>query len=114
MFWGHTVSDLQSDVEVADGEITGSLAYVDTGTLATDWGAGNFIALQFTAPEGATVKVGLDPSASEMPLQELDEDMNGVFKITDKDTQVFKAEVEVGGLKKTYTYDLSGLECAES
>ena len=109
VFWGHTVSDLQEDIAVADGAITGKLKYVDSGTLAHDWGAGYFIALKFL-PAGDTdsIRVGLDPSVSSR-LVELDEDMNGVFKITDKSRQRFVVETEVGRDVIRQSFDLSGL-----
>lgn len=96
---------------VADGKITGTLKYVDSGTLATDWGPGNFMALKFTPAEGVdTVLVGLDPSEGS-GLVALDEDLNGVFKVTNKDTQDFVVVNKSG--KHTYTqrFDLSELTC---
>ena len=108
-FWGHTVSDLQSDVEVSDHAITGTLAYVDSGALATDWGAGNFIALKFSNPDSRAtdVKVGLEPSQGS-GLVSLDEDMNGVFKITSP-SQRFIVVQTVNGENYYTAYDLSGL-----
>lgn len=110
MIFGHTVSDLQTDVVVADGAITGSLAYVDTGALAQDWGAGYFIVLKFSGADSraTSLKVGLDPSQGS-GLVELDEDMNGVFKITDKDEQVFVTKVSNSTRETVTRYDLSGL-----
>jgi hypothetical protein len=100
---------MQTDVDVADGAITGTLKYLSTGSLVTTWGAGNFMALKFTsdyAPEN--IRVGLDPSVSS-GLVPLDEDMNGVFKVTDKDAQVFVVESFDGAVWSRVTYDLSGL-----
>lgn len=95
--------------------ITGTLKYLESGQLVTDWGEGNFLALKFTNndPEKIkTIKVGLDPSQSS-GLVPLDEDMNGVFKITDKDTQKFVVESydEDDNLLKRDEYDLTGLTC---
>lgn len=122
MLWGHTVSDLQSDVAVSGTEstgfkITGSLAYVSEGALPDVWGAGNFLALKFSNadPNAESLKVGLDPSEGS-GLVELDEDMNAVCKITDKDVQKFVTEVKdgpTGNVTRT-EYDLSELVCAES
>lgn len=88
------------------------MKYLSEGDLVTTWGAGNFLALKFgNVPEGATsVKVGLDPSQSSGLVELLgDPDMDGVFKITDKDTQVFKVVTTVDGEETTQTFDLSGL-----
>ena len=64
VIFGHTVSDLQTDVAVADGAITGTLAYTKTGQLKKDWGPGNFLALKFSDidADATSVLVGLEPS----------------------------------------------------
>ena len=96
---------------MADGKITGTLKYVDSGTLATDWGAGNFIALKFTPADGVDrVEVGLNPSAGS-GLVDLDEDLNGVFKITNKNTQKFVVVNHKGKHSYTQVFDLSELVC---
>ena len=52
---------------------------------------------------------GMDPSQSG-GLVPLDEDLDGVWKITDKDTQVFKVVQYKGEeVLTTQTIDLSGL-----
>ena len=98
----------------ADNKITGTLKYVDSGALATDWGAGNFMVLKFTNvdSDATSVKVGMEPSMGSGLVELLgDPDMNGVFKVTDKNTQVFKVVQSDGVLTRTQTYDLSGLTC---
>lgn len=87
--------------------------YVESGPLA---GSGNYLALKFTSTDWdayTSVKVGLDPSASGMELVEVltDPDKDGVFKITDKDTQNFVVEVSDGTTTSRFEYDLSGLTC---
>ena len=110
-YWGTAVTDMQSDIVVDGNEITGTLKYLDEGQLVTDWGAGNFIALKFEVPEKATsCKVGLDPSQGS-GLQELDEDKDGVFKITNKDTQKFVIVTTDGKYTLRQEFDLSGLTC---
>ena len=109
--WGHTVSDLQTSVAVANGAITGTLSYISTGALPDVWGPGNFLALKFTLAAGAdpeTVRIGLDPSVSS-GLLPLDEDKNAVCKITDKDGQKFIVETFNGSYWHRDEYDLSGL-----
>lgn len=69
------------------------------------------MALKFALPEGVapeSVKVGLAPSQGS-GLVQLDEDLNGVFKVTDKSEQKFV--VQIGS--ETVQYDLSGLVCQE-
>ena len=113
--FGAKVSTMQSGVTVADGAITGTLKFIagglsPAGPLAGD---GNFLALKFVDNnEADSIKVGLVPSASGMPLVELDEDMNGVFKITGEVEgvqQVFKVVTTKDGVTKSQIFDLTGL-----
>ena len=117
-FTDKTPADFQSDVAVADGKITGTLNFMegglaDSGPLAGD---GYFLALKWGNPPAGTtsLKVGLVPSASGMDLVEClsDTDRNGVFKITDKENQVFVIEYTKGDKVQHRAYDLSGLTLA--
>ena len=107
------VSDLQTDVAVANEAITGTLKYMDEDNAITDvWGYGNFLVLKFTDidPDATSVKVGLDPSMGSGLVEILDDpDKNGVFKISDKNTQKFKVVASNVTGKHVQTYDLSGL-----
>ena len=118
--FGTKVSDMQEDVVVGDDEIVGTLKYLDSGDLVTTWGAGNFMALTFIDNDFSkysSVKVGMDPSQSSGLVEIInDPDKNGVFKVTNKDTQVFKivyTDAETGETN-TQTFDLSGLEVLNS
>ena len=106
------MSSLQSGITVSNGAITGTLKYVDTGALPAKWGAGNFIALKFTPAESdkgnIRYRVGMSPSEGS-GLVWLDEDMVGVFKVTDKDEQVFVVETVSRERTTRQEYDLSGL-----
>ena len=117
-FWGTAASALQSDITVANGAITGSLKYLASGQLVTDWGAGNFLGLAISDVDSraASVKVGLEPSQGSGLVEILgDPDMMGVFKITDKDTQKFVVlSADTAGQKLKQVFDLSGLEVASS
>ena len=78
----------------------------------TDWGAGNFLALKFTDidADATSVKVGLDPSQGSGLVEIInDPDKDGVFKITDKDTQKFVVVQSDGLYTKKQTFDLSDL-----
>lgn len=114
--YGAKVSTMQSGVVVADNAITGTLKFIQgglaqSGPLAGD---GNFLALKFINNSDASdIKVGLVPSASNMDLVSLDEDMNGVFKITGSLNQKLKVVTIKGDIKKTQTFDLSGLTLEE-
>lgn len=111
-----SVSDIQTGVSVTGNAITGHLKYLDSGEIADYWGAGNFLALKFDdVDENATsVKVGLDPSEGTGLVELLgDPDMNGVFKITDKDEQKFVVEITDGEHIRRQEYDLSGLTVDE-
>lgn len=115
--YGKEVSELQTDVQVVDGAITGTLKYIagglaDSGPLA---GNGNFLALKFNNvdPNATSVMVGLDPSVSTGLVELLgDPDMSGVFKVSGSIgdvPQVFKVVSTIAGKQITQTYDLSGL-----
>lgn len=111
-FWGHVTSNLQTDVSVANGAITGTLHKVTSGTLKRDWGAGWFLALKFTNidSDATSVLVGMEPSVSSGLVELInDPDKNGVFKVTDKDTQKLTVIQRCKGYNKIQQYDLSGL-----
>lgn len=76
------------------------------------------MALKFSNidPKAVSVKVGLDPSESSGLVELLgDPDMNGVFKVTDKDEQVFVIESrDSQGHLTRQEFDLSGLTVEES
>ena len=112
--WGHLVSSLQSGVAISNGGITGSLSYINSGSLKEVWGAGNFLAMKFTDYADADkIMVGLVPSAGS-GLVALDEDMNAVFKITDKTKQVLVVDTYKDEDVVRQTFTLSGLTLATS
>lgn len=90
LYDGKTASDLQSDIAVANGEVTGSLKFIEggldpsgTGPLAGD---GYFLALKWSNLDTHTtsLKVGLKPSEGTGLVECFaDPDRNGVFKISD-------------------------------
>lgn len=116
--FGTKVSAMQTNLNVAEGAITGTLKFIagglaQSGPLAGD---GNFMALQFVNEADAdSIKVGLVPSASGMDLVEVvgDPDMNGVFKVSGEVNgvqQVFKVVTTKNGVSKTQIFDLSDLD----
>ena len=112
--FGTKVSNIQSRVKVQGDTITGTLKYLDTGAIPDVWGAGNFLALKFTdIPETATsCKVGLDPSEGSGLVEIInDPDRNGVFKVTNKNTQNFKIVTTDGEKTTTQIFDLQQLNC---
>ena len=116
-YWGTKVSDMQTSVSVSNGAITGTLKKLTTGSLVDVWGEGYFIALKYTKnnEKATSIKVGMRPSASGMPLQELDADMDSVFKVTDKDAQVVVVRcTDAEGNAFESLYDLSGLTLSDA
>lgn len=95
---------------VANGAITGKLKKLESGQLVTDWGEGYFMALKFANEDisYSGIMVGLYPSEG-VGMLPLDSDMDGVFKVTDKDTQMLKVVTTDGTHTQTDLYDLSGL-----
>ena len=118
-FWGTKASDLQTGVTVSDNSITGTLKYLSSGQLVTDWGAGNFLAIAFSASDWSaytSVKVGLENSAGS-GLAELinDPDKMGVFKVSNKDIQrLMVVLTNSAGVTSTVYYNLDGLTCETS
>jgi len=112
-------SDMQSDVTVSNGVISGTLHFIEGGLSPSGplSGDGYFLALKWSDPdESATsLKVGLKPSASGMDLVECidDTDRNGVFKITDSNAQKFFIVSSNDAHKTTQRFDLSGLTLEE-
>lgn len=108
----YTVSDLQTNVAIAKNKITGTLNYIDSGSLATRWGAGNFLALDFSSDDWNkydAILVGMDPSVSSGLVDiKADPDRDGAFKITST-SQKFVVKTLKGDIVETTQYDLSGL-----
>lgn len=114
--FGTKVSNMQTNVVVADGTVTGTLKFIQNGLAGSGplAGDGNFLALKFIDNNTAdSIKVGLVPSASNMDLVELDSDMNGVFKITGSLNQKLKVVTTKNGVSKTQSFDLSTLTLEE-
>ena len=115
VIWGHTMSDLQEGVFVGEDKIEGTLKYVSTGALATDWGAGNFIALKFSGNAVENAKhmyVGVDPSEGSGLVDLIpDPDKEVIAKVTSK-LQKFKVVIDYGASVTVKEYDLSGLTLA--
>ena len=109
-YWGTAVQDMQTSITIEGNKITGTLNKLTSGQLVTDWGEGYFLALKFTKNNEAitSIKVGLRPSVSS-GLVELDADMDGVFKITDKENQKFIVRCSDGTYVYEKIFDLSEL-----
>lgn len=110
---GIKVKDMQTDVTLSDGVISGTLHKLTSGSLAEHWGAGYFLALKFTAEDWddyTSVKVGLNPSyGSGLVEVKTDPDKDGAFKITDPLDQSFVVEYTDGTYTRRDTYSLKGL-----
>lgn len=112
---GKLVSDLQTNVSVANKTVEGSLNYVtDYTEFSSDptLQSGNYLALKFSNfdTRATSIKVGLVPSAIGMDLVEIinDPDRNGVFRVTST-TQKFRVVTSDGTSSKTEDYSLTGL-----
>ena len=109
--FGKTVDSLQENVVVGESEITGTLKHVTgyTGiSINTSEQEGNYLALKVDADsEDAIVTVEL-VGGTKGPVT-LDEDMNIVLLIKNKDTQSIKVTVNDGEDSATKTYGLTGL-----
>ena len=107
---GVKVSDMQTGLQISNGNITGTLKYLSEGALVNAHGAGNFMALKFTStdPRVTQIQCRMNPGVSGWVT--LDSDMNGGWKVTNKDNQVFETKVSADGFEDVITsYNLSGL-----
>ena len=110
--YGVSVSDLQSaDTMLSGNNFYGTLKYVASGEPATTWGAGYFIAIDFTGIDltANKVEVGLVPSAGTGFVEVPADDHKSYFKITNKDAQVLKVTTTKDGQTVSEIYTLSGL-----
>lgn len=109
---GKTVNELQSDIVINDNSITGTLKYVTGYTgfneSVPDEQKGNYLALKIdVTPKDAVTTVEL-VGGTKGPV-ELDEDMNIVLLIKNKDTQSVKVISKKDTNSVTKTYSLKGL-----
>lgn len=111
--WGQTSEDLQSDIAVADGAITGTLIKQTSGALVDKWGEGYFIALTMDNIDSDTLYImaGMDPSVSS-GFVKLDPDNTIVCKVTNKSEQKFVVIQYSQYSAKRQVLDVSGLTLA--
>ena len=112
---GKVVTDLQEDVAIADGAITGTLHYLDDYTGFSGDPAeqeGNYLVVVCEAQEGDTITATLT-NGIHGPVT-LDPDGILIARITNPATQklVFTA-TRADGTTETQTFDLSGLVLEE-
>ena len=110
--YGVSVSSLQSaDTMLSNGTFYGTLKYISSGEPATTWGAGYFLAIDFTGIDLTEnkVEVGLVPSAGAGFVTVPADDHKSYFKITNKDAQVLKVTTTKDGQTVSEIYTLSGL-----
>ena len=111
------VTDIQEDVTISGNAIKGTLKYLDSGAIASQWGNGYFMALDLSDNDFTdltSVKVGMSPSAGSELVEIINNpDKNGVFKVGNKFNQKFVITQTDGTNTKTQSYDLSQLELAK-
>ena len=96
---------------ITDDEVTGTLKYVDGYVdFSSDVSeqSGNYLALKIEA-EPAEAKTVVELVGGTKGPVTLDEDMNIVLLIKNKDTQSIKVTVNDGEDSVTKTYGLTGL-----
>lgn len=111
---GKNASDLQSDVIIGNGEITGNLKYVTGYTGFSGVAAeqkGNFLALHIESDGADSIAAGL--LNGKHALATLDEDGLIILQITDKARQKVKVVVTKGTKTHTRVYALDGLNLAK-
>ena len=111
VLFGKAVNELQSDMVVADDEVTGTLKHVTgyTGFSSnTSEQSGNYLALKIEAEPAEAETVVELVGGTKGPVA-LDDDMNIVLLIKNKDTQSIKVTATHNGESITKIYGLSGL-----
>ena len=95
------VADLQTDVEIEDGVISGSLSYVADYSAAGYEDGGNFLALKVGSSESVSNVVTFTDGDGDSQTATLDEDLNVIIPVTDPETQI----VTVTASKEGYVTD---------
>lgn len=108
---GLTPDDLQENIEISDGAISGTLKYVTdytgfSGDVAQQ--SGNYLAIKVTAVEDATITVELINGTVGHPVT-LDSDGMIVLKIADVDTQSIEVIATKGNISEKQSFTISGL-----
>ena len=109
--FGKTVNELQENVVIGEDAITGTLKYVSgyTGfSSVVSEQAGNYLALRIDTDEPEALTTVELVGGTKGPVV-LDDDMNIVLLIRDKDAQSIKVTVQSGEESVEKTYGLSGL-----
>ena len=113
-FWGKTVSDFQSDIEIDGTSVSGILNYIDDYSAAGytgDEAYGNYIVLHFSVPNVDDVVIQTTINGR---TRTLDDDGILIAHIADKDSQTIEVVASKEGYESvTKTYELSGLICEE-
>ena len=111
VLFGKAVNELQSDMVVADDEVTGTLkhvnGYVDFSSNTSEQ-SGNYLALKIEAEPAEAETVVELVGGTKGPVA-LDDDMNIVLLIKNKDTQSIKVTTTHNEESITKIYGLSGL-----
>ena len=103
---------------VSGDSIKGKLKYLDSGDIVDTYGAGYYMALDFTDNDLTNLtsaKVGMSPSAGvEMIELTTDSTKKCAFKVSNKFNQKFVINLTDGTNTKVQAYDLSQLELVKN
>ena len=106
---------MRDDLAVSGGKITGTLKYLTTGQLVTDWGEGYFIAVGFSNySSGLTyenVEVGIVPTEGA-GLVHLDSDQDAVLKVTTPTQRITAIQTDANGHKRQQFWTLDEITYA--
>lgn len=97
--------------------MTGTLSYIsnwlDYSPSGDAMASGNYLALKFTKATGVT-KVTVQMIPGNKPEQELDSDMNCVFRVASTDQVIIARAYNSSGVVQTTTLTLTGLTLEEA
>lgn len=115
--FGYTVDDLQSDIEIDDFAIAGTVKYIDDYSSAYGSGedSGNYLVLHAEVPDVEGVTITAELVGGVHGPQTLDSDGIIITRVTDKYSQKVQFVASKEGYESvTKTYSLRGLTLKQS
>ena len=112
---GKNAGDLQENIAISNGAVTGTLKYVTdyTGFSSdVEEQSGNYLAIKVEAVEDATITVELINGTLGHPVT-LDDDGMIVIRVSNTETQSIQIVATVGAVSETVNLSISDLVLAE-
>ena len=115
--FGKTVSDLQENIVIGEGAITGTLKYIAdySSAFGGDMSSGNYIVIHCEVPDASDATITVEVVNGVYGPATLDEDGLAILHIADKSTQTIRVVASKNGYtSKTLNFGLTGLTLASA